>query len=185
MPKQSININKIEPLIRVLKARFEKNFDLHPGLEWKKVETKLRANPEALWVISNMEETKGEPDVVIFDAKSKDIIYVDTSKESPDRRSLCYDREALNKRKENKPKNSVVDMANELGVILLDEAHYIALQKMGEFDLKTESWIATPKDFRKLGGALYANKRFNRTFIGQNGAESYYSSRGFRGMVKI
>ncbi len=185
MPKQSINVNKIEPLMRVLKARFEKNFDLHPGLEWKKVETKLRANPEALWVISNMEETKGEPDVVIFDPKSKDIIYVDTSKESPDRRSLCYDREALNKRKENKPKNSVVDMANELGVILLDETHYIALQKMSEFDLKTESWIATPKEFRKLGGALYANKRFNRTFIGQNGAESYYSSRGFRGMVKI
>jgi hypothetical protein len=185
MAKQSLNINKIEPLIKVLKARFEKNFDLHSGLEWKKVETKLRSNLEALWVISNMDETKGEPDVVIFDPKSKDIIYVDTSTESPDRRSLCYDREALNKRKENKPKNSVIDMANEIGITLLDEAHYIALQKLGAFDLKTESWILTPKEFRTLGGALYANKRFNRTFIGQNSAESYYSSRGFRGMVKI
>lgn len=175
-----------EELLGVLKARFEKNMDRHKGLEWAKVQSKLEANPEKLRSLSEMEMSGGEPDVVGHDKKTGEYIFYDCSAESPKgRRSVCYDRAALEARKENKPKDTAMDMAAAMGVELLTEAQYRELQKLGEFDLKTSSWIQTPADIRKLGGALYCDRRYNTVFLYHNGADSYYAARGFRGSLKV
>ena len=173
-------------LLTVLKARFEKNFNRHKGLEWSKVQAKLESNPEKLWSLNEMERTGGEPDVVGFDKKTGEYVFYDCSAESPkERRSICYDREALDARKENKPKNSAMDMAAAMGVELLTEEQYRELQKLGNFDLKTSSWVETPADIRKLGGALFCDRRYNQVFLYHNGADSYYAARGFRGLLRV
>ena len=175
-----------EELLSELRARFAANMDRHKGLEWAKVEVKLKANKQKLWSLSEMERTGGEPDVVGFDKKTGEYIFYDCSAESPkDRRSLCYDREALDARKEHKPKNSALDMAAAMGIELLTEEQYRELQKLGEFDRKTSSWITTPAEVRKLGGAIFCDRRFGRVFTYHNGAESYYGARGFRGLLKV
>jgi hypothetical protein len=169
-----------------LKARFEKSPNRHKGVEWAKVQAKLEASPEKLWSLNEMERTGGEPDVVGHDKKSGEYIFFDCSAQSPKARvSFCYDREALDSRKEHKPKNSVMDMAADMGIELLTEEEYFALQQLGEFDTKSSSWIATPAEIRKLGGALYGDRRYGRVFIGHNGAGSYYQGRGFRGSLKV
>jgi hypothetical protein len=169
-----------------LKARFEKNMNRHQGLEWAKVQARLEANAEKLWSLSEMERTGGEPDVVGHDKKTGEYIFCDCSAESPkDRRSLCYDREALDSRKENKPKDNAIDMAAAMGVELLTEEQYRELQKLGNFDAKTSSWVKTPSNIRKLGGALFCDRRFNTVFLYHNGAESYYAARGFRGSLRV
>src|SRR5947207_3165492 len=186
---QNINSNKKdlspeqrEELLRTLKARFEKNMNRHKGLEWAKVQGKLEANTEKLWSLNEMESTDGEPDVVGHDKKTGEYIFFDCSAESPkDRRSVCYDREALESRKEHKPKNSAMDMAAAMGIELLTEEQYRELQTLGNFDMKTSSWVKAPADMRKLGGALFGDRRFGRVFMYHNGAESYYAGRGFRG----
>jgi len=184
--KKELSPKQREELLKTLKARFEKNLNRHKGLDWAKVQARLEANPEKLWSLSEMERTGGEPDVVGFDKKSGEYIFFDCSPESPKgRTSLCYDREALDSRKEHKPKNCVVDAAAEMGIELLTEEEYFALQKQGEFDTKSSSWIATPADIRKLGGAIYGDRRYGRVFIGHNGAESYYQGRGFRGSLRV
>jgi hypothetical protein len=173
-------------LLRALQARFEKNMDRHGGLEWAKVKPKLEANPEKLWSLSEMERTGGEPDVVGHDKKSGQYIFVDCSPESPkDRRSLCYDRDALDSRKENKPKNNAIDTAAAMGIELLTEEQYRELQKLGNFDTKTSSWVKTPSDIRELGGALFCDRRFGRVFTYHNGAESYYAARAFRAALRV
>ena len=175
-----------EELLRVLKARFEKNMNRHKGLEWAKVQAKLEANPEKLWSLDDMEITGGEPDIVGYDKKTGEYIFYDCSAESPkDRRSLCYDREALESRKEHKPKNSAIDMAAEMGIELLTEEQYRELQQLGEFDLKTSSWVQTPDEIRELGGALFCDRRYDTVFLYHNGAESYYAARGFRGSLRV
>jgi len=178
-----------EELLKALKARFEKNLDRHKGLEWAKVQSRLcgmEANPEKLWSLNEMERTGGEPDVVGQNKKSGEFVFYDCSTQSPEgRTSLCYDREALNSRKEHKPKSSVMDMAAAMGVEVLTEEQYFELQKLGEFDTKRSSWLKTPAEMSKLGGALYGERRYNRNFIGCNGAESYYSGRGFRGWLRV
>ena len=175
-----------EELLRALKARFEKNLNRHKGLDWAKVQARLEANPEKLWSLNEMERTGGEPDVVGQDKKTGEYIFFDCSAESPKgRTSLCYDREALDSRKEFKPKNNAMDMAAAMGIELLTEEQYLELQKLGEFDTKTSSWMKTPADIRKLGGALYCDRRYGRVFVGHNGAESYYSGRGFRGSLRV
>jgi len=175
-----------EELLGTLKARFEKNMNRHKGLEWAKVETRLKANGERLWSLNEMERTGGEPDVVGNDRKTGEYSFYDCAAESPKgRRSICYDRAALDARKENKPANSAIDMATDMGIELLTEDQYRELQKLGEFDLKTSSWIQTPTDIRKLGGALYCDRRYNTVFLYHNGADSYYAARGFRGSLKI
>ena len=180
LPKQR------EELLRALKARFEKYLDRHKGLEWAEVQARLDAHAEKLWSLHEMERTGGEPDVVSQDKKTGEYIFVDCSSESPKgRTSFCYDREALDSRKEHKPKNSVVDMAAAMGIELLTEEQYFELQKLGEFDTKSSSWIATPADIRKLGGALYCDRRYGRVFVGHNGAQSYYAGRGFRGSLRV
>jgi len=174
-----------EELLGVLKARFEKNLNRHKGLNWTKVQARLETNPEKLWSLAEMERTGGEPDVVGQDKKSGEYIFFDCSEQTPSGRcSLCYDRQALDSRKEHKPKSSVMEMAREMGIEVLTEEQYLELQKLGEFDTKRSSWIATPAEIRKLGGALYGDRRYNRVFIGHNGADSYYSGRGFRGSLK-
>ncbi len=184
--KKQLSPKQREELLKVLKARFEKNLNRHKGLDWVKVQSRLEANAEKLWSLNEMERTGGEPDVVGHDKKTGEYIFFDCSAQSPKGRvSFCYDREALDSRKEHKPKNSVMDMAGEMGVELLTEEEYFALQKLGEFDTKSSSWIATPADIRKLGGAIYGDRRYNRIFIGHNGAESYYGGRGFRGLLKV
>jgi uncharacterized protein DUF4256 len=184
--KKELSPKQREELLRALKVRFEKNLNRHKGLEWAKVQAKLEANPEKLWSLAEMEKTGGEPDVVGHDKKSGGYVFYDCSAESPKgRTSFCYDRAALDSRKEHKPKNSVVDMAAAMGIELLTEEQYFALQKLGEFDTKTSSWIATPADIRKLGGALYGDRRYGRVFVGHNGAQSYYVGRGFRGLLMI
>ncbi len=184
--KKMLSEKESEVLLKTLKVRFEKNMNRHKGLDWNKIETKLKANPSKLWSLNEMEITGGEPDVVSFDKKTGEYLFYDCSAESPSgRRSFCYDREALNSRKEFKPKNTAVDMAKEMGVEILDEAQYQELQKMGEFDLKNSSWLKTPLEVRKLGGAIFADRRFNRVFVYHNGAESYYGGRGFRGILKV
>ena len=175
-----------EELLRALKARFEKNMNRHEGLGWAKVQTKLEANAEKLWSLNEMERTGGEPDVVGHDKKTGEYFFYDCSAETPkDRRSLCYDREALDARKEAKPKNSALDVAAAMGIELLTEEQYLTLQKLGDFDTKTSSWVKTPADIRKLGGALFCDRRFGHVFVYHNGAESYYSGRAFRGWLKV
>jgi len=175
-----------EELLRALKARFEKNMNRHKGLEWDRVQTKLEANTEKLWSLNEMERTGGEPDVVGHDNKTGEYVFCDCSAETPkDRRSLCYDRDALEARKEAKPKNNALDVAAAIGIELLTEEQYRELQKLGNFDTKTSSWVKTPADIRKLGGALFCDRRFGHVFVYHNGAESYYSGRAFRGWLRV
>ena len=175
-----------EELLSLLKARFVKNMNRHKGLEWAKVEAKLVADTKKLWSLSEMEATGGEPDVVGQDKKSGEYVFYDCSAESPTgRRSICYDHEALEKRKEHKPANSAVNMADEMGIEILTEEQYRELQKLGSFDTKTSSWVKTPSDIRKLGGALYCDRRYGRVFVGHNGAQSYYAARAFRGSLRV
>lgn len=184
--KKKLTAKQSEELIKTLKARFEKNMNRHKGLEWSKVQSKLEAKPEKLWSISEMEATGGEPDVVGHDKKSGEYIFYDCSAESPKgRRSYCYDDAALKSRKEHKPKNSAVNAAGAMGIELLSEDQYRELQKLGEFDLKTSSWVQTPSAVRKLGGALFCDRRYDTVFLYHNGAESYYAARGFRGVLKV
>jgi hypothetical protein len=184
--KKALSPKQYEDLLKTLKTRFEKNMNRHKGLEWLKVQAKLEANDEKLWPLNEMERTGGEPDVVGHDTKTGEYIFYDCAAESPkDRRSLCYDREALDSRKENKPKDNAVDMANVMGIELLTEEQYRELQKLGEFDTKTSSWMKTPSAIRKLGGALFCDRRFETVFLYHNGAESYYAARGFRGSLKV
>lgn len=184
--KKELSPIQHEELINILKARFEKNKGRHEGLEWAKVQAKLEANPEKLWSLNAMESTGGEPDVVGHDQKTGEYIFYDCSAESPKgRRSICYDHEALESRKEHKPENSAVEMATDMGVELLTEAQYRELQQLGHFDLKTSSWIKTPAAIRKLGGALFCDRRFDHVFVYHNGAESYYGARGFRGWLRV
>lgn len=187
MPKaKELKGSQREELITVLKTRFEKNINRHKGLEWAKVQAKLEANTEKLWSLNEMEQTGGEPDVVGFDKKTREYIFYDCSAESPkDRRSVCYDAEALKSRKEHKPKDSAMNMAAAMGIELLTEAQYRELQNLGEFDLKTSSWVQTPSDIRKRGGALYCDRRYDHVFVYHNGAESYYAARGFRGSLRV
>jgi Protein of unknown function (DUF4256) len=186
MPNVAVSKKQHEELLRTLKARFDKNINRHKGLEWDKVQAKLEANPEKLWSLNEMEKTGGEPDVVGHDKKTGEYIFYDCSADSPkDRRSLCYDREALDSRKENKPKGSAIEMASAMGVELLTEEQYRELQKFGEFDKKTSSWVKTPANIRKLGGAVFCDRRYDTVFLYHNGAESYYAARGFRGFLKI
>ena len=175
-----------EELLRALKARFEKNMNRHKGLEWAKVQAKLEANTEKLWSLNEMERTGGEPDVVGHDKKTGEYIFNDCSAESPKgRRSVCYDSEALESRKEHKPKDNAMDMATTMGIELLSEEQYRELQKLGDFDTKTSSWVKTPADIRKLGGALFCDRRYNTVFVYHNGADSYYAARGFRGSLRV
>jgi hypothetical protein len=187
--KKELSPKQREELLRTLKARFEKNLNRHKGLEWAKVQARLcgmEASAEKLWSLQEMERTGGEPDIVGQDKKSGEYVFYDCSVESPKgRTSFCYDREALDSRKEHKPKNNVMDMAAAMGIELLTEEQYFELQKLGEFDTKTSSWIATPADIRKLGGALYGDRRYGRVFVGHNGAQSYYAARGFRGSLRV
>ena len=191
--KEKLSPEQCEELLKVLKARFEKNLNRHKGLQWAKVQARLEANTEKLWSLNEMERTGGEPDVVGFDKKTTakagragEYIFYDCSAESPkSRTSVCYDREGLDSRKAFKPKNNAIDMASAMGIELLTEEQYRELQKLGDFDTKTSSWIKTPADIRKLGGALYCERRYGRIFTGHNGAQSYYSARAFRGSTKI
>jgi len=184
--KKKLSAAESEKLLGILKARFEKNMSRHKGIEWAKVQAKLEANAEKLLSLSEMERTGGEPDVVGQDKKTGEYIFFDCSAESPkDRRSACYDREALDSRKENKPKNSALDLAAAMGIEMLTEEEYRELQKLGSFDLKTSSWVKTPEAIRKLGGAIFCDRRFDRVFTYHNGAESYYAARGFRGSLKV
>ena len=184
--KKELSPKQREELLKALKARFEKTMNRHKGLEWAKVQAKLEADPEKLWSLHEMERTGGEPDVVRHDKKTGEYIFIDCCAESPEgRTSFCYDREALDSRKEHKPKNCALDMAAAMGIELLTEEQYFELQNLGAFDTKSSSWIATPADIRKLGGAIYGDHRYGRVFIGHNGAESYYQGRGFRGWLKV
>lgn len=180
--KNVLPVEQREELLKVLQARFEKNMNRHEGLEWAKVEVKLNANPERLWSLNEMEVTGGEPDVIGYDKERDEYIFCDCSKESPKgRRSLCYDREALEARKKHKPENNVIDVATAMGIELLTEEQYRELQELGDFDMKSSSWVQTPSDIRELGGALFCDYRFGHVFVYHNGADSYYAARGFRG----
>lgn len=186
MSKKALSSNQHEELLKILKARFEKNSKRHNGVEWARVQAKLEANPEKLWSLNEMERTGGEPDVVGLDQKTGEYIFYDCSSESPNgRRSLCYDREALNTRKEHKPKDSAIDLATAMGIELLSEEEYRNLQQFGNFDTKTSSWTKTPESIRKLGGALFCDRRYDTVFVYHNGAESYYAARGFRGSLRV
>ena len=184
--KKGLSPGQHKELLIELKARFLKNMKRHKGLEWDKVEAKLKANPEKLRALDEMELTGGEPDVVGYDKKSGEYIFYDCSPESPKgRRSICYDHQALESRKEHKPENSAVGMADDMGIEILTEEQYRELQKLGDFDLKTSSWVATPAHIRKLGGAIFCDRRFDTVFTYHNGAESYYAARGFRGSLRV
>jgi len=184
--KRELSPGQREELLRTLKARFEKNMNRHEGLEWAKVQAKLEARADELWSLNEMERTGGEPDVVGYDKKTGDYMFYDCSAESPKgRRSVCYDREALESRKQYKPENSAMDMAAAMGIELLTEEQYRALQKLENFDTKTSSWVKTPADIRKLGGALFCDRRYDHVFVYHNGAESYYAARGFRGLLRV
>ena len=184
--KKELSKEQREELLRALKVRFEKNMNRHKGLEWAKVQAKLEAKTETLWSLHEMERTGGEPDVVGHDKKTGEYIFYDCSAESPKgRRSLCYDREALESRKEHKPENNAIDLAAAIGIDLLTEEQYRELQKLGGFDTKTSSWVKTPSDIRKLGGAIFCDRRYGTVFVYHNGAESYYAARGFRGALRV
>src|SRR6266550_629500 len=184
--KKDLSPERGEELLRALQARFEKNMNRHKGLEWAKVQAKLEASAEKLWSLNEMERTGGEPDVVGQDKKAGEYIFYDCSAESPSgRRSLCYDGEALESRKEHKPKDSAMNMAAAMGIELLTEEQYRELQKLGDFDLKTSSWVNTPSDIRKLGGALFCDCHYDTVFVYHNGAESYYAARPFRGSLRV
>lgn len=183
---KELSLEQRDELLSTLKARFEKNTNRHEGLEWSKVQDRLETYPEKLWSLYQMEGTGGEPDVVGFDNETGKYIFYDCSAESPKgRRSVCFDREALDSRKNHKPANSAMDMAAEIGIELLTEEEYRELQKLGKFDLKTSSWVQTPADIRKLGGALFCDRRYETVFVYHNGAESYYAARGFRGSLRV
>ncbi len=184
--KKQLSLEQREELLTTLKARFEKNTNRHPGLEWAKVRARLETKPEKLWALNEMERTGGEPDIVGQDKNTGEYAFYDCSPESPKgRTSLCYDREALDSRKEHKPKSSAMDMAATMGAELLTEEQYQELQKLGAFDTKSSSWLKTLGDIRKLGGAIFGDRRFGRVFVYHNGAESYYSGRGFRGWLRV
>jgi hypothetical protein len=184
--KKQLSSKESEELLRTMKARFEKNMNRHKGIEWNKVEAKLKKNAIKLWSLNEMERTGGEPDVIGFDKKSGEYIFFDCSAESPaGRRNVCYDPEALAARKEHKPKNSAIGMASEMGIEILTEEQYRELQKLGNFDTKTSSWIITPAEIRKLDGALFCDRRYDHVFTYHNGAQSYYAARGFRGLLKV
>jgi hypothetical protein len=184
--KKELSPKQREELLVALKARFEKNLNRHKGLEWSKVQARLEARPDRLWSLQEMERTGGEPDVVGQDKKSGEYIYWDCSAETPKGRvSVCYDREGWESRKEHRPKNTAMDIAAAMGVELLTEEQYLELQKLGEFDTKTSSWVKTPAEMRELGGALYCDRRYGRVFVGHNGAQSYYAARGFRGSLRV
>jgi hypothetical protein len=184
--KKELPAKQRDELLKAMKTRFEKNMARHKGIEWAKVRAKLEADPAKLWSLNEMEQTGGEPDVVGLDKKTGQYVFYDCAAESPkERRSLCYDNEALESRKEHKPKNSAMGLAASMGVELLTEEQYRELQKLGEFDTKTSSWIKTPAEIRKLGGALFCDRRFDHVFLYHNGAESYYAARGFRGVLRV
>ena len=184
--KKELSTEQRLDLLKTLKARFEKNMNRHSGLEWSGVQTKLDSNTNKLWSLSEMERTGGEPDVVGYDKKTSEYIFYDCSEESPKgRRSICYDREALDSRKENKPENNAMEMATDMGIELLTEEQYRVLQKLGDFDTKTSSWVKTPSEIRKLGGAIFCDYRYGNVFLYHNGADSYYAARGFRGSLRV
>jgi hypothetical protein len=184
--KRELSSAQCQQLLRTLQARFQANMARHKGLVWGEIEDKLEANADKLWSLSEMERTGGEPDVIGHDKKTGNFIFCDCSADSPkDRRSLCYDRDAIESRRENKPKSSAMDMACAMGIELLTEEQYRELQRLGEFDTKTSSWVKTPSDIRKLGGALFCDRRYDTVFIYHNGAESYYAARGFRGWLRV
>jgi hypothetical protein len=184
--KKEISPEQCEELLKTLKVRFEENMNRHKGVGWAEVQVKLEANPEKLWSLNEMERTGGDPDVVGYDKETGEYIFYDCSTESPKgRRSICYDQEALESRKQNKPKNNVIDMAAAMGIELLTEEQYRELQKLGNFDTKTSSWVKTPADIRKLGGAIFCDRRYDHVFVYHNGAESYYAARGFRGLLRV
>ncbi len=184
--KKQLTKSQQSELLTTLKNRFEKNKQRHVGIDWSIVQEKLESYPDKLWSINEMEITGGEPDIIGYDKKTKEITYCDCASESPQaRRSLCYDEKALDSRKENKPKDSALHLAENMGIDILSEADYRALQELGNFDLKTSSWIVTPANIRKLGGALFCDRRYNQVFVYHNGAESYYAARGFRGKIKF
>jgi Protein of unknown function (DUF4256) len=184
--KVKLSPEQQEQILSILEARFENNMQRHKDIEWAKIQIRLKANPDKLWTLDEMERTEGEPDVIDYDAKNDEYIFVDCSVESPKgRRSFCYDHEALEKRKENKPADSALNRAAEMGIDILTEEQYKQLQSLGKFDSKTSSWIQTPSDIRKLGGALFCDFRYNTVFVYHNGAESYYAARGFRGSLRV
>jgi hypothetical protein len=184
--KKELSAEQREDLLKTLKARFENNMNRHAGLEWAKAQAKLEANPEKLWSLNEMERTGGEPDVVGYDKKTGETIFYDCSAESPkDRRNICYDHEALESRKEHKPEDNAMDMATAMGIELLTEEQYRELQKLGKFDTKTSSWVKTPVEIRKLGGALFCDRRYDHVFVYHNGADSYYGGRAFRGSLRV
>jgi hypothetical protein len=184
--KNKLSAQQREALLSKLKTRFEKNKNRHKGIEWDKVQARLESNNEKLWSLNEMEETGGEPDVVGYDKKTGEYIFFDCSAESPKgRRSFCYDHEALEARKEHKPENSAVEMATDMGIELLTEEQYRELQQLGKFDTKTSSWVKTPDAIRKLGGAVFCDRRYDTVFLYHNGAESYYAARGFRGSLRV
>ncbi|EJL75799.1 DUF4256 domain-containing protein [Chryseobacterium populi] len=182
---KKLSKERSEELLAILKARFEKNKTRHKDLHWTKIQSKLEAQPEKLWSLNEMEETEGEPDVIGYEKKTDEYIFFDCSPESPKRRSLCYDYQAWDSRKANKPESNAIDRASEMGIELLTEEQYRDLQELGKFDLKTSSWIKTPAHIRELGGAVFCDRRYNTVFMYHNGADSYYAARGFRGMLKV
>lgn len=181
-----LSLEQREELFAIVKARFEKNMHRHEGLEWDRVQAKIEANPEKLWSLHEMERTGGEPDVVAYELEKDEFVFADCSAESPKgRRSVCYDREALDARKKHKPENNAMDMAADMGIELLTEEQYRELQKLGNFDLKTSSWVKTPEEIRARGGAIFCDCRYGHVFMYHNGADSYYGSRGFRGSLRV
>jgi hypothetical protein len=186
MSERALSKRQREEILKAVQSRFEKNMNRHKGLEWASIQARLEANSEKLWSLNEMERSGGEPDVIGYDNKTGEYIFYDCSAESPkDRRSLCYDRQALNSRKENKPRDNALDMAAAMGIDILTEEQYRELQKLGQFDTKTSSWVKTPSAIRKLGGAIFCDRRYDTVFLYHNGAESYYAARGFRGSLKV